>query len=106
MRAVEQGGRDWQATQSKLRLRRDAMRAHVERTNPRNLLSRARTDNVNVEIDHGFDREQTFFGTLIHYNIIKSIFINFNQFLTSQKNIKIINNQRKLLKKKNIHMYI
>ncbi|KAK0085268.1 hypothetical protein PV325_005519 [Microctonus aethiopoides] len=65
MRAVEQGGRDWQATQSKLRLRRDAMRAHVERTNPRNLLSRARTDNVNVEIDHGFDREQTFFANQV-----------------------------------------
>ena len=67
MRAVEEGGREWRETQSKLRLRRDAMRAHAERTNPRNLLSRARADNVDVEIDHGHDREPAYFG---NYNYI------------------------------------
>ncbi|XP_043287668.1 uncharacterized protein [Venturia canescens] len=62
MRAVEEGGREWRETQTKLRLRRDAMRAHVDqRTTPRNMLSRARADNVEIEIDHGHPREPTFY---------------------------------------------
>ncbi|XP_008554798.1 protein FAM166B-like [Microplitis demolitor] len=65
MRAVEEGGKEWREVQNKLRARRDAMRAHVERTNPRNLLSRARTDNVDVEIDHGFDRDKSFFDNQV-----------------------------------------
>ncbi|KAG7199363.1 hypothetical protein KM043_018203 [Ampulex compressa] len=61
MRAVEEGAKDWREAQSKLRARRDAMRAHAERTDPRNLLSRVRTDNVDIEIDHGHDKNRTKF---------------------------------------------
>ncbi|OXU30446.1 hypothetical protein TSAR_016676 [Trichomalopsis sarcophagae] len=53
MKAVEEGAVEWRETQNKLKARRDAMRAHAERTNPRNLLSRVRSDNVDVELDHG-----------------------------------------------------
>lgn len=62
MQAVEEGRKEWHETQSKLRSRRDVMRAHVERTNPRNLLSRARADNVDVEIDHGHNQVPSYFG--------------------------------------------
>ncbi|XP_011495013.1 PREDICTED: uncharacterized protein LOC105359940, partial [Ceratosolen solmsi marchali] len=55
MKAVEEGAVEWRELQSKLKTRRDAMRAHNERMDPRNLLSRVRTDNVEVEIDHGHD---------------------------------------------------
>ncbi|XP_034951619.1 UPF0605 protein GA14893-like [Chelonus insularis] len=61
MRAVEEGGREWREMQTKLRARRDTMRVHIERTNPRNLLSRARADNVDIEIDHGHDKDKLFF---------------------------------------------
>jgi len=40
MRAVEAGAKEWHEAQMKLRAQRDAMRAHAERTDPRNLLSR------------------------------------------------------------------
>ena len=62
MKAVEEGKKEWRESQNKLRARRDAMRAHVERSDPRNLLSRVRSDNVDVEIDHGHDRRNQFFG--------------------------------------------
>jgi len=62
MKAVEVGAKEWHEAQMKLRARRDAMRAHAERTDPRNLLSRARTDNVDIEIDHGYDRDRKSFG--------------------------------------------
>lgn len=65
MRAVEAGAKEWHEAQMKLRARRDAMRAHVERTDPRNLLSRARTDNVDIEIDHGHDGDRRTFGIVI-----------------------------------------
>ncbi|XP_020289556.1 UPF0605 protein GA14893-like [Pseudomyrmex gracilis] len=61
MKAVEVGAKEWHETQRKLRARRDAMRAHAERTDPRNLLARARADNVDVEIDHGHDRDRRTF---------------------------------------------
>lgn len=61
MRAVEEGAKEWREAQCKLRARRDAMRAHAERTDPRNLLSRARADNVEVEVDHGHDRSRMTF---------------------------------------------
>ncbi|XP_015593982.1 uncharacterized protein LOC107267171 isoform X2 [Cephus cinctus] len=60
-KAVEEGRKEWRDTQNELRAKRDALRAHVERTDPRNLLARARADNVDVEIDHGHDRDRTFF---------------------------------------------
>ena len=62
MRAVEEGAIEWRETQSKLKARRDVMRAHAERMNPRNLQSRVRTDNVDVEIDHGHSRKRQYFG--------------------------------------------
>lgn len=62
MKAVEVGAKEWHEAQMKLRARRDAMRAHAERTDPRNLLSRARADNVDIEIDHGYDRDRKSFG--------------------------------------------
>ncbi|CAD6202127.1 GSCOCG00002954001-RA-CDS [Cotesia congregata] len=65
MRAVEEGGKEWRTLQNKLRIRRDTMRAQIERTNPRNLLSRARTDNVDIEIDHGFDLDKSFFDNQV-----------------------------------------
>lgn len=65
MKAVEEGTNEWRETQCKLRLRRDAMRAHVERADPRNMLSRARTDNVETEIDHGHGKKRQFFGKYI-----------------------------------------
>ncbi|XP_014478287.1 PREDICTED: protein FAM166B-like [Dinoponera quadriceps] len=61
MRAVEAGAKEWHEAQMKLRARRDAMRAHAERTDPRNLLSRARADNVDIEIDHGHDEDRRTF---------------------------------------------
>lgn len=70
MKAVEVGAKEWHETQMKLRARRDAMRAHVERTDPRNLLSRARTDNVDIEIDHGYDRDRKSFG--IYVSVVRS----------------------------------
>jgi len=63
MRAVEAGAKEWHEAQMKLRAQRDAMRAHAERTDPRNLLSRARTDNVDIEIDHGHDKDRRTYGT-------------------------------------------
>ncbi|XP_076172703.1 uncharacterized protein LOC143149327 isoform X3 [Ptiloglossa arizonensis] len=65
MRAVEEGAREWRENQSKLRARRDAMRAQAERCDPRNLLSRARADNVAIEIDHDHERNRTTF----HYEV-------------------------------------
>lgn len=65
MKAVEEGAVEWRETQSKIRARRDAMRAHAERTDPRNMLSRVRTDNVDVEIDHGHGRKRQYFGKFI-----------------------------------------
>lgn len=65
MKAVEVGAKEWHEAQMKLRAQRDAMRAHAERTDPRNLLSRARTDNVDVEIDHGHDKDRTTYGICI-----------------------------------------
>ncbi|XP_015110479.1 protein FAM166B isoform X1 [Diachasma alloeum] len=65
MRAVEEGGKEWRETQNKLRTRGDVMRAHVERTNPRNLASRVRNDNVNVEINHGHQQDPSFFGNQV-----------------------------------------
>lgn len=61
MRAVEEGAKDWRDTQSKLRARRDSMRAYAERRDPRNLLSRVRQDNIHVEKDHGHHKERKFF---------------------------------------------
>ncbi|XP_029660457.1 UPF0605 protein GA14893-like [Formica exsecta] len=61
MKAVEIGAKEWHEAQMKLRAQRDAMRAHVERTDPRNLLSRARADNVDIEIDHGYDKDRRSF---------------------------------------------
>ncbi|KAL6434500.1 hypothetical protein ACFW04_006112 [Cataglyphis niger] len=61
MKAVEIGAKEWHEAQMKLRAQRDAMRAHVERTDPRNLLSRARADNVDIEIDHGYNRNRKSF---------------------------------------------
>ncbi|XP_011158322.1 UPF0605 protein GA14893 isoform X2 [Solenopsis invicta] len=58
MRAVEAGAKEWHEAQMKLRAQRDAMRAHAERTDPRNLLSRARADNVDIEIDHGHGNDR------------------------------------------------
>lgn len=66
MKAVEVGAKEWHETQRKLRARRDAMRAHAERTDPRNLLARARADNVDIEIDHGHDRDRRTFGICVH----------------------------------------
>ncbi|KAK2579583.1 hypothetical protein KPH14_010878 [Odynerus spinipes] len=65
MRAVEEGAKEWRETQSKLRARRDIMRAEAERTDPRNLLSRARADNVDVVIDHGHERERVNFDCTV-----------------------------------------
>ncbi|XP_063993232.1 uncharacterized protein LOC135170938 isoform X2 [Diachasmimorpha longicaudata] len=65
MRAVEEGGKEWRETQNKLRIKGDAMRAHVERTNPRNLASRVRTDNVSVEINHGNQQNPPYFGNQV-----------------------------------------
>lgn len=73
MKAVEVGAKEWHEAQMKLRARRDAMRAHAERTDPRNLLSRARTDNVDIEIDHGYDRDKKNFGI---YASVASIISN------------------------------
>lgn len=61
MRAVEEGAKEWHEAQMKLKARRDAMRAHAERTDPRNMLSRVRADNVDIEIDHGHERDRTTF---------------------------------------------
>ncbi|XP_047363355.1 protein FAM166B-like isoform X1 [Vespa velutina] len=61
MRAVEEGAKEWHEVQSKLRARRDVMKAQAERTDSRNLLSRVRADNVAVEIDHGQERERVIF---------------------------------------------
>ncbi|XP_011874177.1 PREDICTED: UPF0605 protein CG18335-like [Vollenhovia emeryi] len=58
MKAVEAGAKEWHEAQMKLRAQRDAMRAHAERTDPRNLLSRARADNVDIEIDHGHGKDR------------------------------------------------
>lgn len=63
MRAVEEGAREWRENQSKLRARREAMRAQAERTDPRNLLPRSRTDHLAAEIDHGQDRHRTTYRT-------------------------------------------
>jgi len=60
MRAVEVGAKEWHEEQMKLRTRRDAMRAQAERADPRDLLSRARADNVDIEIDH--DQNRRTFG--------------------------------------------
>jgi len=57
MKAVEAGAKEWHAVQMKLRAR-DAMRAQAERTDPRNLLSRAKADNVDIVIDHGHDKDR------------------------------------------------
>ncbi|XP_053996455.1 protein FAM166B-like [Hylaeus anthracinus] len=67
IKAVEEGAREWRENQNKLRARerRDAMKAQAERCDPRNLLSRARADNVAIEIDHDHDRNRTTF----HYEI-------------------------------------
>ena len=65
MRAVEEGAKEWRETQSKLRVRRDSLRAHEERRDPRNLLSRVRQDNVNIEKDHGHRKEKKFFGNFL-----------------------------------------
>ncbi|XP_014215917.1 uncharacterized protein LOC106644769 isoform X2 [Copidosoma floridanum] len=65
MKAVDEGTTEWREAQSKLRSRRDAMRAHVERTNPRNLLSRVRADNVDVEIDHGHGGKRQYFDNQV-----------------------------------------
>lgn len=65
MRAVEAGAKEWHEAQMKLRARRDAMRAQAERVDPRNLLSRAKADNVDIEIDHGHDRDRRTFGIVI-----------------------------------------
>lgn len=81
MRAVEAGAKEWHEAQMKLRARRDATRAHAERTDPRNLLSRARADNVDIEIDHGHDKDRRTFGTIAacytsvacHFNLISII---------------------------------
>ncbi|KAJ8667054.1 hypothetical protein QAD02_008716 [Eretmocerus hayati] len=56
MKAVEEGASEWRESQGRLRARRDAMRAHAERADPRNMLARVRADNVDVEIDHGHRR--------------------------------------------------
>lgn len=61
MRAVEAGAKEWHEAQMKLRARRDAMRAQAERVDPRNLLSRAKADNVDIEIDHGHGRDRRTF---------------------------------------------
>ncbi|XP_014231996.1 UPF0605 protein GA14893-like [Trichogramma pretiosum] len=60
MRAVEEGATEWRETQSKLRARRDTMRAQIEMQDPRNLLSRVRHDNVDIVIDHGHGKRQYF----------------------------------------------
>ncbi|CAB0036155.1 unnamed protein product [Trichogramma brassicae] len=60
MRAVEEGATEWRETQSKLRARRDTMRAQMEMQDPRNLLSRVRHDNVDIVIDHGHGKRQYF----------------------------------------------
>ena len=65
MRAVEEGAREWRENQSKLRARREAMRAQAERTDPRNLLPRSRTDHLAAEIDHGQDQQRTTY----HYEL-------------------------------------
>ncbi|XP_076682915.1 uncharacterized protein LOC143376455 isoform X2 [Andrena cerasifolii] len=65
MRAVEEGAREWRENQSKLRARREAMRAQAERTDPRNLLPRSRTDHLAAEIDHGHDQHRTTY----HYEL-------------------------------------
>jgi len=64
MRAVEVGAKEWHEEQMKLRTRRDAMRAQAERTDPRDLLSRARADNVDIKMDHGRDKDRGTFGTV------------------------------------------
>ncbi|CAK9827936.1 Protein FAM166B [Anthophora retusa] len=72
MRAVEEGAKEWREKQIKLRVRRDVMRAEVERHSDasRNLLSRARADNVAVEIDHDQDHDQEKYRpTTFHYEI-------------------------------------
>ncbi|XP_076621518.1 ciliary microtubule inner protein 2B-like isoform X1 [Colletes latitarsis] len=66
MRAVEEGAREWRENQNKLRSRREAMRAQAERCDSRNLLARARADNVAMEIDH--DRNRTTFRTCSNYD--------------------------------------
>lgn len=67
MQAVEAGAKEWHEAQIKLRAQRDAMRAHAERTDPRNLLSRTRTDNVDIEIDHGHDVTDKIFGIVTNF---------------------------------------
>ncbi|XP_012274500.1 protein FAM166B-like [Orussus abietinus] len=64
-RAVEEGGREWRETQCRLRTRRDTMKIRAEKSDPGNLLARARADNVDVEIDHGHQRERTFFESQV-----------------------------------------
>ncbi|XP_058797025.1 protein FAM166B-like [Phymastichus coffea] len=65
MKAVEEGAVEWREAQNKLKARRDAMRAHAERTDPRNLLSRVRSDNVDIEIDHGHSRKRQYFDNQV-----------------------------------------
>lgn len=77
MKAVEVGAKEWHETQMKLRVRRDAMRAHAERTDPRNLLSRARADNVDIEIDHGYDRDRKSFGIYASVASVASVVQSF-----------------------------
>ncbi|XP_071565396.1 uncharacterized protein [Temnothorax nylanderi] len=60
MKAVEVGGKEWHKTQVKL-WEQDAIRAHAlltEQTNPTHLLSGARADNVDIEIDDGYGKDR------------------------------------------------
>lgn len=74
MKAVEAGAKEWHEAQMKLRAQRDAMKAHAERTDPRNLLSRARADNVDIEIDHGHGKDRRTYGTCT----LRCLLIRFN----------------------------
>jgi hypothetical protein len=63
MKAAEAGAKEWHETQMKLEVS-DAMRAHehAERTDSRNLSSRARADTVmDLEIDHDYDGDKRSF---------------------------------------------
>lgn len=63
MRAVEEGAKEWRENQNKLRARKEATRVRVERHDSNNVLSRVRTDNVAVEIDHGHRQNSPTFRT-------------------------------------------
>nr|XP_033325696.1 protein FAM166B-like isoform X1 [Megalopta genalis]XP_033325697.1 protein FAM166B-like isoform X1 [Megalopta genalis] len=64
MRAVEEGGKEWRENQSKLRARRDLTKARAERRDSRNLMSRAREDNIAAlnEVDHAHDQNLVTFS--------------------------------------------